>query len=160
MAFVLSFGEDGPNTDVVVGPSRAYVAFGIGFDPYEGAAYTLAASMDTTPGFDGRELTFWIDASYDDGREECFWSGAETRFLGGLDRAIIREALLIAIRGLIRAVQPDRVVMVAMTPNLPEAAIRKYLAINDIFTQEGYEVTELQPQHGTRSWFMGRTDET
>jgi hypothetical protein len=155
VAFVLSFGEEGPDFDVHGGPTRAYVAFSVGFDPELGTTYTLAASLERPPAVAYLELSFWVQVDYEDGSEETLWDGTQTRFIASANRAVIHEALLVAIRRLVNTVRPKQVVM-ATAEDVPEAGLRKYRAINTVFTSEGYEVTEQPPIYGTRSWFMER----
>lgn len=155
MAFILAFGDDGPDLDVVVTPTRAFIEFPVGFDPDEGTAYTLGASLDDVP-TGGSELSFWLVASYPSGAQETFWDGAATGFIDRLSRNVILQALLGAVTNLIRVKKPGRVAMITQRRDLPDKAIRKYRAVNVVFTAEGYAVKEQPLMYGVRYWTMWR----
>ncbi len=158
MAFILSFGQDGPDTEVNATESRSFIRSPIGFDPEDEIAYFLTVSFDFSISISGYELSFWVSANHLNGVEEDHWDGAETWFIKRSDRGLILGALLLLVIVLIQNIGPERVLMVAIRGTaLPEKAVRKYLEINRVFGSMGYSVTESEPIYGNKCWLMERS---
>jgi hypothetical protein len=158
VAFVLDFGEDGPNLRVGQVNMQSIVTTAVGFDPDVGTSYTLSVSLELMAIFAGFELSFWLSAEHEAGGQEDYWRGTTTKFISGLYRSLIVDVLCLSVGALIRTVLPDRVTMMAIDPYLPDKAIGKYLRINDIFISEGYSVAETPEKYGIRAWIMERQE--
>lgn len=156
MAFILSFGEDGPDTDVIATGSRYFVRMSVGFDPDDEISYFATVCLDFSASIDGYELSFWLSAEHKNGFEDILWDGEETWFIKRLERGLIRQAILFAVRLLARKIGPYRVFMLAMRPSLPDRALQKYFEINRVFEQLGYTVTECDPTYGNKCWLIER----
>jgi len=156
VAFILSFGEDGPDTDVIATGSRYFIRMSVGFDPDDEISYFATVSLDFSASLNGHELSFWLSAEHPYGSEDILWDGKETWFIKRHERGLIREAILLAIRLLARKIGPERVFMLAMRSSLPDRALQKYLEINRVFGQLGYTVTERDPRYGNKCWLMER----
>jgi hypothetical protein len=154
VAFILSFGEDGPDTQVISDGSRFFIRMMIGFDPEAEISYFLTTALDFSVSISGYELSFWIAGEGLNGLEEPLWDGTETWFIGQPNRGLILLAILLSVRVLVPKVKPERVFMIALRDNLPDRAIQKYLEINRVFEERGYSVTECDPRYGNRCWLM------
>ena len=86
--FILSFGEDGPETDVISTGSRSFIRMAIGFDPEIEISYFLTTAIDFVESLNGHELSFWVSAEHSNGFEETLWDGSETRFIRRPDRGL------------------------------------------------------------------------
>jgi hypothetical protein len=156
--FILSFGEDGPDTDVISTGSRSFIRMAIGFDPETEISYFLTIAIDFAEPLNGHEMSFWVSAEHSNGFEETLWDGTETRFIRRPDRGLVWRAILLGVRVLVTWIGPERVLMLAMREHLPDRAVQKYLEINRVFEQLGYSVTECDPRHGKRCWLMERPE--
>jgi hypothetical protein len=73
VAFILSFGEDGPDTQVISDGSRFFIRMMIGFDPEAEISYFLTTALDFSVSISGYELSFWIAGEGLNGLEEPLW---------------------------------------------------------------------------------------
>jgi hypothetical protein len=156
--FILSFGEDGPETDVISTGSRSFIRMAIGFDPETEICYFLTAAIDFAEPLKGYEISFWVSVEHSNGFEETLWDGSETRFIGRADRGLVWQAILLGLRVLVTWIGPERVLMLATREHLPDRAVQKYLQINRVFVELGYSVTDCNPRHGSRCWLMERPE--
>jgi hypothetical protein len=65
--FILSFGEDGPETDVISSRSRSFIRMAIGFDPESEISYFLTTAIDFAEPLNGHEMSFWVSAEHSKG---------------------------------------------------------------------------------------------
>jgi hypothetical protein len=156
--FILSFGEDGPETDVISTGSRSFIRMAIGFDPETEVCYFLTTAIEFVESLNAHELSFWLSAEHPNGFEETLWDGSETRFIRRPDRGLIWQAILLGLRVLVTWIGPERVLMLTMREHLPDRAVQKYLQINRVFVELRYSVTECDPRHGNRCWLMERPE--
>jgi hypothetical protein len=156
--FILSFGEDGPDTDVISTGSRSFIRMAIGFDPETEICYFLTTAIDFVEPLKGYEISFWVSAEHSNGFEETLWDGSETRFIRRADRGLVWQAILLGLRVLVTWIGPERVLMLAMREHLPDRAVQKYLQINRVFVELGHSVTDCDPRHGSRCWLMERPE--
>jgi hypothetical protein len=61
---------------------------------------------------------------------------------------------VLAVRILVEKTVPNRVFVLSMQPDLPNAAMQKYLKVNQVFEQMGYAVSECDPRYRIRCWLM------
>jgi hypothetical protein len=148
--FILSFGEDGPETDVISTGSRSFIRMAIGFDPETEISYFLTTAIDFVQSLNAHELSFWLSAEHSNGFEETLWDGSETRFIRRPDRGLIWQAILLGLRVLVTWIGPERVLMLTM---------RDTCRIEPcVFVELRYSVTECDPRHGNRCWLMERPE--
>jgi hypothetical protein len=128
----------------------------IGYDDTDDKSYSLFIVLDMEPGGD-RNLSFCI-VEYDGetDSEYTYWSGRETRFICGDDRALVKAALLCAVEHLLNTVQPARVHMCTIDADSPEKAQVKNFEIVRVFEICGYAVHTADPYHGQQVWWMER----
>jgi hypothetical protein len=122
--FILSFGEDGPETDVISTGLRSFIRMAIGFDPETEVCYFLTTAIDFVESLNAHELSFWLSAEHSNGFEETLWDGSETRFIRRPDRGLIWQAILLGLRVLVTWIGPERVLMLTMRDHLPDRAVR------------------------------------
>jgi len=125
----------------------------IGFDPAEDRIYPLIVKLDILPGA-GDELLFWIKSETGDGMVEEFRDGRHTRFLSALNRKIILNTLLEAIKTLLFHCNPKSVILITGQFRLPAKALVKFLKIIEIFENSGYYIDQLDLSLGVSSWLF------
>lgn len=123
-------------------------------DEVEDATYVLMVTLDPAAGGD-LELAFNVYKSVPGELDDVYWDGAQTQpFLRGADRTDVLLALLNIVKNLVRVVNPPRMFMCTMEPDLPEKALVKYSSIRRVCEEEGYAVTAQEPFQGRLMWIM------
>ena len=141
---------------------EALASICIGHDDETDAVYTALVGLPIYHPYlpDGRDIHFSIiELCYEDGRELAYElkDGLETKpFLTDDDRRFALDCICAAVRVLVDRHQPDPVVMMTITPDLPNKALRKYQRICDALRDVGYDGRRDSSFHGTQIWIMTR----
>ena len=157
MAFLIGFGEDGPNLDVITTDSRAFVVSAIGFDEERGESFVMHVSLDTNPTVGGHELSFCLVGTDENDRETPYWDGSETSFIRPPFRDLILQTVVVAARALVAELRPERIWLVTQGTNLPVRALRKYQTINRMLATEGYDIQDTDYRYGVHTWILTRS---
>jgi hypothetical protein len=99
MAFVCTITEESYHGDIFRNGDCFSEVVNIGHDPAEGKGYSVVVGIDRTGG-GGYELYFFV-VETTDGNEYPYWSGRETVFLKGEDRAKVMAIVTLATRAII-----------------------------------------------------------
>lgn len=125
-----------------------------GFDPEKQTTYYLSASLDSSLSNPVIQFSFWVTEVNEDGEEQDFWNGEDTEFIPREERAQISLKLKTAAEMLISAERPRCVGLCAA--DAQERAYDRFLLVAEVFRENWYRVTELEPYLGSRAWLMER----
>ena len=100
------------------------------------------------------QFSFWVTEVNEDGEEQDFWNGEDTEFIPREERAQICLKLKTAAEMLIFAERPRCVGLCAA--DAQERAYHRFLLVAEVFRENWYRVTELEPHLGSRAWLMER----
>jgi hypothetical protein len=100
------------------------------------------------------QFSFWVTEVDEDGEEQDFWNGEDTEFIPREERAQICLKLKTAAEMLIFAERPRCVGLCAA--DAQERAYHRFLLVAEVFRENWYRVTELEPHLGSRAWHMER----
>ena len=130
---------------------------GIGHDDEQPISYSLVVSLEPVPG--EVEFKFYLVADNQlTSQDQMFWSGRDTGFIVGHDRARVMKAAMAAAHLLVDHCRPDRFFMITHDSDLPPKALVKSELFCKVFTNVGYRISETFSHHGKVWWQMERVD--
>lgn len=148
----VSYAQDEDGSALLICP--------IGSDHSIEATLFIQVAVQWDKDFDAFEFFFAISVEFADSEypDRCL-SGHDTKkyITEAEDREYVLTSALTAMTMLLRQARPDRVIIFSNDPDLPPAALGKYVKITAVFERCGYRVVELPSNLRRRVWRAERT---
>ena len=136
---------------------RALLAF-VGVD--DDCALTYAVMIGLAAGAGCTEYYFkLIEVDAENNEEREYWDSREVgEFMDEDNRELILRVILIVTSILVTQERPDCFYCCTHGDNMPPHALEKHEALNQVFTDCGYQVTLTNSDRGRHSWWVERVE--
>jgi len=157
MAFISSITEDSFQADVFREGKEYSIHVHVGYDDSENKTYSVVVGLSPIPPGEYEYYFALIEVDADTDSERMIWDGRQTKeIIGETERREILRVVMGLTKGLLDQVKPPIFYMATHGEYLPDRAMTKYRALHQVFRDCGYNITQTDPYHGKRSWWMDK----
>lgn len=152
MAFTCTSRPSKSNFSAFVDGNSRLITQMIGHDDDKNETYSAVVGLEPLPTGEMEYVFYLVAADNDDGTERPIWESRDVaNFINRDDRAKILEVVLDLTKYLVNMRKP-RVIFMSTHGDQEGRALEKYYAVNNVFTECGYTVTDEGRLSGTHAW--------